>query len=285
MIFCALGFIAFVVLGISVEYDPSMGIAKFANLVAIGGVLYLLYFASYMTALAAIGRLARVFKERYLARAYPDAATFLAIMNIAADCNKGERDWNNLNFRAGIIGQLDRAANIIENNLAKQLASLASDSSDVVKDQWHQIANGIRSKVQWITTPRDSTRQDMVVRLQAFLINFASGRWYALIENEKFETTTLRNASTAKRIVTAGRSCLLAVAPIALTYGYQRLVAPLGEPVGSYATGFSLLWLFACALPIIDPQWKERLANVKDVVGSVKDAKDLFKSGDAKPTA
>jgi hypothetical protein len=28
---------------------------------------------------------------------------------------------------------------------------------------------------------------------------------------------------------------------------------PLGKPVESYATGFSLLWFFGCSVPIIDP--------------------------------
>ena len=285
LIFSTLISAVLLALALAAEYDSSVGKVKFINLVAIGSVIKLLYFAAYLTVLTAVAQLARQFKERYMARAYPDAATFVAIMRIAADCNKGERDWNSLDFRANIIGQLDRAADIIDDDLAKQLASMASGSSNVVTAQWHQIANGIRSKVQWITTPQDSTRQDLVVRLQDFLINFASGRWHALIENEKFETTALRKASAVKRIVSAGRSCFLAVAPIALTYGYQRLVAPLGEPVGSYATGFSLLWFFGCALPIIDPRWKERLANLKDVVGSMKDAKDLLKSGDAKSAA
>jgi hypothetical protein len=49
------------------------------------------------------------------------------VTNVTPVCNKGERDWNNLNFRANILGQLDQAANIIGDNLAKQLASLASD--------------------------------------------------------------------------------------------------------------------------------------------------------------
>lgn len=281
MIFCALIFFAFLALGIYVEYDPSIGAVRFANIVTIGIILDFLYIALYMTVLATLGRLARAFKDWYLARAYPDAATFLAIMRIAADCNADERNWNNLNFRAKIIGQLDRAANIIDNNLAKQLASSASGSSKVVKDQWHQIADGIRSKVQWITTPQDNTRQDLVVRLQDFLINFASGNWHALIEHEQFDTTALRKASRVKRFVSGARACLLAVAPMALTYGYQRFVGD----VGSYAKSFSLLWFFVCVVPIIDPLWKERLATLKDVVSTMKDAKDLLKSGDAKPSA
>ena len=285
LLFCTIVFVAFLVLAIYSEYDPSIGIVRFANTVAIGVVMYLLYFASYLTVIAMIAQLSRVFKERYVARAHPDAATFLAVMRVAADCNKGERDWNNLDFRAKIIGQLDRAANIIDNNLAKQLASLASDSSNEVKEQWHQIASGIRSKVRWITTPQDSTRRDLIVRLQDFLINFALGRWHALIENEKLETTALRRASRVKRIVSAGRSCLLAVTPIALILGCQRFVAPLDPLVGSYATFFSLLWLLVYAIPSMDPQWKERLANMKDLVSSMKDAKDLLKSGDAKPPA
>jgi hypothetical protein len=285
MIFCAVIFFAFLALGISVEYDPSIGVLRFANLVTIGIIIDVLYVALYMTTLAALGRLVRAFREWYLARACPDAATFLAIMRIAADCNAGERNWNNLNFRAKIIGQLDRAANIIDNNLAKQLASSASGSSNVVKDQWHQIADGIRSKVQWITTPQDNTRQNLVARLQDFLINFASGNSHALIEHEQSDTTALRKKTRVKRFVAGARACLLAVAPIVLTLGYQRLVAPLDEPVRSYATVVSLLWLFGCVVPIIDPQWKERVESVKAVISSLKDAKDLLKSGDAKPSA
>ena len=282
MIFCALIFVALLALAISSEYDPSTGLTRFANTVAIGGILNFLYFASYLTVLGVIAQVALAFKERYVARAHPDAATFVTLMRIAADCNQGERYWNNLDFKAKIIGQLDRAANIVDNNLAKQLASLAWDSSNDVKKQWHLIANGIRSKVQWITTPQDSTRQHLVVRLQDFLINFASGNWHALIENETFEPTALRRASTIKRIVSAGRFCLVAVGPIALVLGFQKFVAPLDDPVRSYFIGFSLVWLFVCLLPM-DPQWKERLANLKDVVSSMKDAKDLFKPGDAKP--
>jgi len=73
----------------------------------------------------------------------------------------------------------------------------------------------------------------------------------------------------------------LASAPEVPTW--DSFVAPLDDPVRSYFIGSSLVWLFVCLLPVMDPQWKERLANLKDAVSSMKDAKDLFKSGDAKP--
>jgi hypothetical protein len=52
--------------------------------------------------------------------------------------------------------------------------------------------------------------------------------------------------------------------------GYQYLWEPLSAPARDYAQLFALLWLVVGVLSVVDPDWREKLAAIKDTVSVFK---------------
>jgi hypothetical protein len=137
-----------------------------------------------------------------------------------------------------------------------------SASSSIVKDQFHKIAGGLWSKILWISTPQDNTRQEFIVKLQQFVTNVALGRWDSL---ERQDITFGLKKSWLARILFAVRWSLLEFGPIVLFYSYEHVIGPLNAPLGDYARLVTVVWLIANVISV-DPLWKEKLSAVKDLI-------------------
>jgi hypothetical protein len=268
MIFCTILFVTwFPVLAYFdyiqlISHNVPISPLKFANAIILGSLILGVSFGSYVIILGISFEALDRLREKYVARRHPDATVFAIMLTLLAECNADIRTWTDFSFKRRAINNLNRAANIIENDIVKKLVSSTAASSSIVKDQFHKIAGGLWNKILWITTPQDNTRHEFILRLRQFLMDFALGRWDAL---EKQDVIIDRRHSWIRRILSASRWCFLAFAPLVLLFLYENLVEPLSAPLKDYARPFVLGWLMVNLISL-DPNWKEKLSGVKDLI-------------------
>jgi hypothetical protein len=239
---------------------------RFLNAIAMGSLITLIWFALYgLFLLISVYGIAYL-SEKYTGRRHPDAAVFVMILKLLRECNDNQGLWADFAFKRRAIDTLDKAARIIANDMTRKLVRNTSASSIVVKQQLCKIASGLWSKILWITTPRDDTRQEFIRRLQEFLTEFALGRWDAL---EKQDLAIDFTKPQINRVLSALRWCLFASWPLMVVYAYNWFGGPTNPLLNDYAKLAALGWLFVSVITL-DPLWKDKLSAVRDLISAIR---------------
>jgi hypothetical protein len=156
---------------------------------------------------------------------------------------RSDRNWRDLSKRRGLLRNLEAAAASIEVGLPRRLRS-----GDPASDLWLQqratgMAASLRELKRWVATPREDTREILLQRIRADLLQVALGNWDALQESDS------RHISLRARAGLVARDLVVAVLPLCAVLGFSRFLfwwkPALAET--HVLTGL----LFACAVWLI----------------------------------
>jgi hypothetical protein len=173
--------------------------------------------------------------------------------------------WTDLSFKREVSSDLEDLAVCVEYGLRIQLRS-----GDIATDLWlsrttSRIAAGIRSHKTWVLTPKPDTYEHLLTYLAATFVQAARGEWDSL--EQRHPRRIPRSGRWRQQLVGAGRTLVLAVAPLAALAVLQQTQWALKGDGATQAIAGALLWAAASLVVSFDPLAGTKLSTIKALGG------------------
>jgi hypothetical protein len=230
---------------------------------------------AWMTTMASLVSLCLMFSDlrrRLFVALHPDTFVANRLLELIALLEERPERWQKVAFRSLLPERIEEIAACVEHRIPELVRTRNPHTDGVQRQVMREIANAIRSLQTWVLTPKEDTREWLVLRLAEALACVVTAEWDGLERRE--EELARVPVSWKAALVDWLKAIASAVIPIALFLVF-RTPLHLTEPFAQYIKICLLLWTALVLVARVDP-----LFGVK--VTALKNTLSLFKLSSAK---
>lgn len=182
---------------------------------------------------------------------------------------RGEMSLARTGTKAVAIRRLRRAGQAVEHGLPRTIALGNGPARQVFADRCRVAGRSIEALCLWVALPKHDTHIALRDKLAVLAAALATGRYDELpADPQPAESVPQR----FRRLVHVLRSLVVAAVPLLGVYLASRLGIRIDGVVGGTVVAFCVAWAVVTCLPLLKPAWTERLAGVRDLMGTLKSA-------------
>jgi hypothetical protein len=194
---------------------------------------------------------------------YPEFVVSDTLVTMLHRLEHERSGWNELEYKNWLPLALEDVAVCLERYLPRQLRS-GDQSSDLwIRAAFQSRAWAFRALKKWIVVPKPDTRDHLLRRIAAGVVQSISGNWDNLESAEP--ETAARAEPWHSRLVQALRVALSAALPSLLFWALQRTPIAVHPPVSDYVAVATFVWVALTVLAALDPLYKIKLEGLKHV--------------------
>jgi hypothetical protein len=196
---------------------------------------------------------------------HPEALLLLLLLLTRSRLSLHPTRMRNPKFKTAIIGDLEYAATLMENDMPQSI-SLKNDAlRGQLQESFASSAAALRGMELRLAFSDDSTMRKIRDEVTDFIYAIATGD-YALLPT----APPLPSPSKARKIGAILKEIFVALIPLTVLTIVRYVGVQVSAGIANWATVVSLIWAIVIIISVLDPRYKSKIADVKDVMSIIR---------------